>query len=56
MLKENVRDYIRTSKAKNKGHRTVKPFMVTIIDLSLGGADGNSAAKVHFCVNIRLQC
>ncbi|KAL4077648.1 hypothetical protein J3A83DRAFT_4368980 [Scleroderma citrinum] len=41
-LKEDVMDYIQASKAKNKGHRTVKPSIITIVDLLSGGTDVNS--------------
>ena len=54
-LKEDIRDYIETLKAKNKGCRTVKPSTIMIVDLSSSKIDGNNA-KVHFfCINIRLE-
>jgi len=40
-LLEGVSDYITASKKKNKGHGTVKPFHILIVDTSgpLGGSD-----------------
>lgn len=41
----DVGEYIRTSKAKNKGHGIVKSFTITIVDTSSGGDPKDISTK-----------